>query len=101
METQSKKKLVYGMMLTFGLHILIFGILGAIASTMSLYDSWFFVLLAPVIFIGLAQLIYVLPIVLILKRKEEFTMMKGVIIAGVITALLNGGCWLMVGVSSW
>ncbi len=44
---------------------------------------------------GLTQLIYVLPACYWLKRKERIALMKGVIIGAVITALLNGGCWLL------
>ncbi len=43
---------------------------------------------------GLTQLIYVIPLVLWLKKRERWGLMKGVIIGAVITALLNGGCWL-------
>ena len=46
--------------------------------------------------LGLTQLIYVLPAIAVTARKRKFALMKGVIIAAVITALLNGGCWLIV-----
>lgn len=100
METQSNKKLVYGMMIAFGLHLIIFGILFLIGMMMSGY-SFLYVFVVPGLLIAFTQIIYLLPTILILKAKEEFDLMKGVIIAGVITALLNGGCWLMVGVGSW
>ena len=44
---------------------------------------------------GLTQLIYVIPVCYWLNRKRRIGLMKGVIIGAVITALLNGGCWLL------
>lgn len=43
---------------------------------------------------GLTQLIYVIPIVFWLKRRQRWGLMKGVIIGAILTALLNGGCFL-------
>lgn len=45
---------------------------------------------------SLIQLIYVIPVAFRLKRQERWGMMKGVIIGAVLTALLSGGCWLLV-----
>jgi hypothetical protein len=42
----------------------------------------------------LVQLLYVIPLVLLLKRQGKTARMKGVIIGAVITALLNGACFL-------
>ncbi|WP_414623601.1 hypothetical protein [Calothrix sp. CCY 0018] len=41
------------------------------------------------------QLLYVIPICILLKRKRKHLIMKGVIIGAVITALVNGGCYLL------
>jgi len=46
--------------------------------------------------LGLSQLIYVLPAIAVTAMRRKFAIMKGVIICAVITALLNGGCWLVV-----
>ncbi len=43
---------------------------------------------------SLIQLVYVIPIILRLKRQGRWGMMKGVIIGGVLTDLLNGAGWL-------
>ncbi|HEY9623006.1 MAG TPA: hypothetical protein V6C78_21800 [Crinalium sp.] len=40
------------------------------------------------------QLLYVIPLVLRLKRRGKIGMMKGVIICAVFTALVNGACFL-------
>ena len=46
--------------------------------------------------VGLSQFIYVIPTIVVTAIKRKFAIMKGVIIGAVITALLNGGCWLIV-----
>lgn len=51
-------------------------------------------LVVTIPFIGLIQLVYVIPEVLRLKHQQRWGKMKGVIIGAVITALLNGSCWL-------
>ncbi len=51
--------------------------------------------IALLIYPGLTQFIYVLPIVFVLMRRRRWGFMKGVIIGAVITALVNGGCFLM------
>lgn len=43
---------------------------------------------------GVTQLIYVIPLVVVLARRRRYGIMKGVIVGAVLTALLNGGCWL-------
>jgi hypothetical protein len=50
--------------------------------------------------IGIAQLIYVVPAIIVLRRRREFARLKGLIIGAIITALLNGGCWLLI-YASW
>ncbi|HLO52372.1 MAG TPA: hypothetical protein VK211_28490 [Kamptonema sp.] len=44
--------------------------------------------------IGLWQMIYVIPLVFLLKKRQRWGVMKGVIACAVLTALLNGGCWI-------
>lgn len=46
---------------------------------------------------GLIQFLYVIPLVLKLKRERRWAMMRGVIIGAVITALVSGGCWILFG----
>ncbi|MEM7797304.1 MAG: hypothetical protein AAF579_22970 [Cyanobacteria bacterium P01_C01_bin.118] len=40
------------------------------------------------------QLLYAIPLALRFKRRRQFGLMKGVIIGAVITALINGACYL-------
>jgi heme/copper-type cytochrome/quinol oxidase subunit 4 len=48
--------------------------------------------------IGLCQLVYAMPIILLLEQQGRSAVAKGVIIGAVITALLNGGCWVTLAV---
>ena len=45
--------------------------------------------------ISITQLIYVIPLIIWLNRRRQFALKKGVIIGAVLTALLNGGCYLV------
>ena len=44
--------------------------------------------------IGLWQIVYVIPLIILMKKKQQWGLMKGVIICAVFTALLSGGCWV-------
>lgn len=81
--------------LMHGVFCVIMWLMGAIFPTVG-YN-----LLGAFLFLGLTQLIYIFPVVLILRKQRKFAMMKGVIIAAVITALLNGGCWLWASTIKW
>lgn len=68
-------------------------IIGSILGGYSVFTVWI---------VGIAgflfwQLIYVIPLSMRLKRRGKTGMMKGVIIGAVITALLNGACFLAMG----
>ncbi|MDF0552443.1 hypothetical protein [Kamptonema sp. UHCC 0994] len=45
--------------------------------------------------IGLWQIVYAIPLIFLMKIKQQWGLMKGVIICAVLTALLNGGCWIL------
>lgn len=72
----------------------IFGI--GVFLALSSYNSSFFVIPAlSSAGISITQLIYVIPVIIWLNRRRQFALKKGVIIGAVITALLNGGCYLI------
>jgi hypothetical protein len=48
------------------------------------------------IFIGISQLLYIVPAIVIYHRKGRPGVVKGLIIAAAITFLLNGTCTLIV-----
>ena len=68
--------IVSGILFVFGLNILVM----------------FLAITIP--FIGLVQLLYVVPIAIRRRNQQQYEFVKGMIIASVITVLLNGGCWL-------
>ncbi|MEG4320985.1 MULTISPECIES: hypothetical protein [unclassified Microcoleus] len=93
------KGIFLGILLLIGLHVAAF-ILGSIIGYVSVAiggigSSIASFLLLSIFGIGLVQIIYVIPAIIILSRQRQFAVMKGVIIGAVITALLNGGCWLL------
>lgn len=100
--------IVLGMLLVFGLHILaiaIGGLIGSVAISLSgtgtaLGSAISALLVYALFFIGISQLVYILPIIFWLRRRQKWGLMKGVIIGAVLTALLNGGCWLLLS-SQW
>lgn len=46
----------------------------------------------PLIYIGLSQLVYMIPVILIARHKGETETAKGLIIGASITFLLNAAC---------
>ncbi|MEM9908073.1 MAG: hypothetical protein AAF921_23925 [Cyanobacteria bacterium P01_D01_bin.44] len=50
-------------------------------------------------FPGLCQLIYVIPIWLVLALKRRFTIIKGSALGAALTALLNGSYWIFLNAS--
>jgi hypothetical protein len=85
--TDDKGNLGLGLLICWGCNIL------------HLASTWVLILMvAPVgmiLFggIGIVQLAYVISLCLHFKRKGQTNVMKGLIIAASITALLNVGCW--------
>lgn len=92
------RDIISGIFIVFGMHIaaiIIGSIIGTIATYVKLYNLNILLLYA-LVGLGLSQLLYVVPVAIRLKRRQQWGLMKGVIIGAVITALLNGGCWLLV-----
>ncbi len=90
-------KIFLGVVILFAFHIaaIVAYCLIALLLNTGLYDSSVAIFAFLIFGIGISQIIYVIPIVIILRSRREFALMKGVIIGAVITALLNGGCWLL------
>jgi len=53
------------------------------------------ILTAAILGISRSQLLYAIPLGLWLKSQEKIALLKGAIVGAVITALLNGGCYLL------
>lgn len=98
-ERPEWRDIVLGIGLSFFMNIafvLICIILISIGSAISAIGNFTAFLSFLIIGIGLSQLLYVIPTVINLKRKQKWGVMKGVIIGASITALLSGGCFLWV-----
>src|SRR4028118_2409162 len=96
--------IVSGIFLLMGLHLaalILASILGPILISIG-GIAYYIASFLCVVFvgIGIAQLIYVVPAIIVLRRRREFARLKGLIIGAIITALLNGGCWLLI-YASW
>lgn len=91
--------IIAGFFLVLGLHILAIVIFSLLAYILNLLGGTTFALINmlwiyAIFGIGISQFLYVVPLIIRLKQQQEWGLMKGVIIGAVLTALLNGGCWL-------
>jgi hypothetical protein len=89
---------ILGVLMLFGMHILaglIIFILGFIIG--QIVGNYLFIAVWAVGGYGFLfwQLLYVIPLILWLRRQQRLALMKGVIIGAAITALLNGSCSLL------
>ncbi len=90
--------IIYGLILVMGMHILaivLIFIMGLIMPSVNLGNSVLAFWLYAGLGFSLIQLLYVIPVVLRLKQQRRWAMMKGVIIAAILTFFLNGACWLL------
>ena len=90
-------QIIYGILLLLGMHAIAIGVIFVLGfilfSNTPNYGILVFWIYAALSF-SFIQLIYVIPVVLRLKQRQKWGMMKGVIIGAVITALVNGSCFL-------
>ena len=70
-------------------------VLISIGSYIPAVSSFTALLSYAILGIGLSQILYIVPIVISLKRKQKWGEMKGVIIGAILTALISGGCFLL------
>ena len=93
-------QILLGIFLLFGLHLIagaiIFG-LGLLAGQIFGYSSYSYLGIWLIGGLGffIWQLLYVIPLCIWLRRQQRLEIMKGVIVGAVITALLNGSCFLL------
>lgn len=100
-------KVISGFLLVLGMHVvfvvtvfLLLYLFNVLAATFDPSSRLVGIMLSAGIYsifwIGLTQLLYVIPTLFFLKRRQRFGIFKGVVIGAVVTALLSGGCWLLV-----
>jgi hypothetical protein len=84
-------KFSFGIMLTIATDILViclFQLIAIFLPNLLKYADFFF------LGFGLIQAIYMLPVILVLKHKQHFDLLKGVIHTVKITFLLTSPCWI-------
>jgi hypothetical protein len=91
-------QILYGILLLLGCHILavtLIFLLGVLVAVLGGGYAIFAVWIYGFMGFFLVQLLYVIPLILWLKRRGRIGMMQGVIGMAVVTALLNGACYLV------
>jgi hypothetical protein len=91
-----------GILLLLGCHIIAIIIIVAVgyileASRPGNYAGIQFWIIAGIGFL-FWQLLYVIPLCIVLRRQQRIAMRNGVVIGAAITALLNGGCFLLMNI---
>lgn len=93
---------ILGILLLLGCHVIAIIIIFAIgyileASRPGSYAGIQFWIIAGIGFL-FWQLLYVIPLCIVLRRQQRIAMRNGVVIGAAITALLNGGCFLLMNI---
>jgi hypothetical protein len=88
---QSKGSIRSGLAITLVLHVLGQLVLGLIALAIPTGDGPSLTLL-PLFFLGLSQLLYMIPAILLLLRRGDSETARGMIIGAGLTFLLNATC---------
>lgn len=97
-EKNETREIFLGILLLLGMHIIAIAAIFALGLIVGqIYGNYSFLSVWIVGGYGFLfwQLLYVIPVCLRLKRQQRPGIMKGVIIGAVITALLNGSCFLL------
>jgi hypothetical protein len=93
---------VAGALLVFALHllwVLVLMLLGALVDRGASTDVIVPLMLAPLLFIGASQLLYVGPAFWWARRRGFTRLAQGILIGAGITFLLNAACWGLIAVS--
>jgi hypothetical protein len=90
---QNWRDLIRGIFLVPALHL---GFILLILLMQSLFMSRLLGLIFLVFFqsIGIAQFVYLIPVMLVFWRRRRFEMIKGIAIGAILTILVNGACFL-------
>ena len=84
------KGIVLGLVLTIVLHIV-----GGMLILASINDPGGYKGLGVIMFLGVVQLVYMIPAILIARMGGHRALAKGLIIGAAVTLLLNGTCWMV------
>ncbi len=81
------RQIFSGIWLVIGMNIVVFILSGIVSSIVN--NNVGTVYLYAMLGIGITQLLYVIPLVIRLKRQQKWALMKGVIIGAALTILFN------------
>jgi hypothetical protein len=84
-----------GIGLTFGLHLAVLVLLSLGAMLSGSPEG---LVIAGLLFatLGVSQLVYIWPAVLVARRRGHPAVAKGLIIGAAITLILSGACWVII-----
>ena len=89
---QSRGSIWAGLGLTVALHFVIQVPTVFILGFITRGERALYLTFLPLMYVGLSQLVYMIPAILIARRKGESTTAKGLIIGASLTFLLNCAC---------
>ncbi len=100
MKTKKElNQIILGIIMLLIMHSAVLVILVILAYIIRLFNTLLAAnIILPIFYIGLLQLLYVIPAVIWLRQKQQWGRMKGVLVGAGITALLNVGLlalWLL------
>ena len=88
------RMVLFGIGLAFLLHLLQFPLAGGLGFLVSLWSKDIgMVIYLSFMAIGLTQLVYMIPAILIARTRGKPGLVKGLLIGGALTLLLNGLCF--------
>ncbi len=92
---QSKGSVRAGLVLTLALHVLgqvVMSLIVLAVANRRDSDEGLYLAILPVMYIGLSQLVYLMPAILIFRRRGDTETAKGLVIGASLTFLLNAAC---------
>jgi hypothetical protein len=93
------RDLIGGIVLVPALHLgfgLLLILLRSLVNRSNILDIMIFV---DIVWLGIAQLVYLIPVVLAFRHKQRFEVVKGISIGAILTILINGACFSVFGTS--
>jgi Na+/proline symporter len=93
---QNWRDLIRGIFLVPALHIgfvMLLLLVGTIFDRPKILSSLFDLLFY---WMGISQFVYLIPVILVFRRRRRFEMIKGIAIGAILTILVNGACFLRI-----
>jgi len=84
-----------GIGLTFGLHLAVLALLG-LGAISGGSNSGFVIAALLFATLGVSQLLYIIPAIIMARRRGRPSVAKGMIVGAAITFILSGACWTVI-----